>query len=86
MSAGAVRVKRQDFPVNENGVQQARKGVVRRAKFALVRDQVVVGAVNGPQSEWHLGVRHQGDQFFTGCVPLCDQDLFKDEFQIRHDE
>ncbi|OGB18873.1 MAG: hypothetical protein A3B67_15700 [Burkholderiales bacterium RIFCSPHIGHO2_02_FULL_66_10] len=83
--ATGLRVRGARLGIHEVRFQQAWKGVVGGTELGLVRDQLVEGAINGSQSERHFRVRNKCHQRFPSRMPLCDQYLFQDEFQIRFD-
>src|SRR5262249_56046080 len=80
--AGAEEISRLDLRGAEDRRGQPREDVVRGAELGAARQQVVVKAGEGAQSERKLPVRDEVNEGRTGRVQFRDPDLLENEFEV----
>src|SRR5262249_17908226 len=65
---------------------QPREGVVGGAERVLTRHQIVERAVDRAEAPGHFHIWQDVEEAFAGRVAFGDQDLRKDELEVRSDE
>ncbi|MCY1219729.1 hypothetical protein D9M72_317150 [compost metagenome] len=72
--------------IAEHRIEQAREQVVRRTELGLPQLQMVERTIYGPQSPGHLRVGQQIRQILACRMGFRDENLLKNEFEVRQDE